>query len=167
MRSCLRKVEIATFHSENRLFQICFGKYFEYEVFFTKTATDAANLFHKKHTSKKKTKISGVYLFGLHLKILNKAINVRKLILTKFNKKVSKLYNSNDIPILENLSYSVKKHIGTYEINYNDNDKVKKKQKTELIAKTFDEQNISRNSYRDLYAIGSHLPYEKYIYQEC
>lgn len=84
--------------------------------------------------------------------------------LTEFNKKISEAYNSDDIPRLESLSYSVKKH--TYEINYGDNDKIKKKQKTELIAKTFDKQNISRNSYRDLCAIEFYLPSEKLIYQE-
>ncbi|CAG8804581.1 22640_t:CDS:2, partial [Gigaspora rosea] len=107
---------------------------------------------------------SGIYLFGLHLKILNEAVNIGKLMLTEFNKKISEAYNSDDIPRLESLSYSVKKH--TYEINYDDNDKIKKKQKTELMAKTFDKQNISRNSYRDLCAIEFYLPSEKLIYQE-
>ncbi|CAG8803864.1 13814_t:CDS:2, partial [Racocetra persica] len=120
-----------------------------------------------KHTPKKKTKTSGPVDQCSNSNLTKRAINVGKLMLTEFNKKVSKLYNSNDILILENLSYSVKKHTGIYEINYNNNDKVKKKQKTELIAKTFDEQNISRNSYRDLCTTESHLPYEKWIYQEC
>ncbi|RIB08501.1 hypothetical protein C2G38_2211480 [Gigaspora rosea] len=125
------------YNMEGPVFQIHFGKHFEYEVSSSKTATDAANLFYQKHTPEKRTKTSGIYLFGLHLKILNE--------------KISEAYNSDDIPRLESLSYSVKKH--TYVINYGDNDKIKKKQKTELIAKTFDKQNISRNSYRDLYII--------------
>ncbi|CAG8449149.1 2827_t:CDS:2 [Scutellospora calospora] len=147
-------------------------------------ATDTANLFHKKHTPKKGTKTSGVYLFGLYLKILDevrkskrylnalkqvdqcsnsnltkRAVNIEKLMLTEFNEKISEVYNSDDILILESLSYSVKKH--NYEINYGDNDKIKKKQKAELIAKTFNKQNISRNSYRDLCDIEFHLPLEK------
>ncbi|CAG8567814.1 34645_t:CDS:2 [Racocetra persica] len=59
------------YNKEGPVFQICFGKYFEYEVFSTKTVTDAANLFHKKYTPEKGTKTSGVYLFGLHLRVLN------------------------------------------------------------------------------------------------
>ncbi|CAG8576967.1 2588_t:CDS:2 [Racocetra persica] len=61
------------YNKEGPVFQICFGKYFEYEVFSTKTVTDAANLFHKKYIPEKGTKTSGVYLFGLHLRVLNEA----------------------------------------------------------------------------------------------
>ncbi|CAB5096862.1 unnamed protein product [Rhizophagus irregularis] len=42
------------------------------ETTWVKTATDAANLFHKQYSSQKGTKTSGIYLFGLQLKILDK-----------------------------------------------------------------------------------------------
>ncbi|CAG8771672.1 32238_t:CDS:1, partial [Racocetra persica] len=35
------------YNKEGPVFYIYFGKYFEYEVFSIKTATDSANLFHK------------------------------------------------------------------------------------------------------------------------
>ncbi|CAI2192018.1 17064_t:CDS:2, partial [Funneliformis geosporum] len=101
------------------VFQIWFGKYFEYKVFSFKSTTD-------EYTSQKGTKTSGIYLFGLHLKILDKArdrkrythilkpvnqcgnsiltkqaTNIRTRMLVEFNKKASKLYNSEDMPVLE------------------------------------------------------------------
>ncbi|CAG8722848.1 15991_t:CDS:2, partial [Dentiscutata heterogama] len=147
-------------------------------------ATEAANLFHEV-----RTKTSGVYLFGLHLKILDEvrkfkwrsnilkqiddcsnsnltkhAITIGKSMLTEFNEKVSNLYNPNNILILESLNYLIKGH--AYEINYDDYEKIKKKQKTELIVKTLDKKKFSRNSYQDLSSIEFHLLSEKMIYEK-
>ena len=47
--------------------------------------------------------------------------------LVEFNKKAPKFYNSDDVLVLESICYSVKKH--TFDINYRDEDKAKKKQK--------------------------------------
>jgi len=128
-------------------------------------------------------------LFGLHLKILDtlreskqcihilkpvnqssnstlikQATGIGKQILVDFNEKVPKLYNSEDVPVLESICYSVKKH--TYNIDYGDEDLVKKKQKNESIVRALDEGNISRNSYRSLCVIEFHLPREGVISKE-
>lgn len=93
-------------------------------------------------------------MFGLHLKILNnardrkrcthilkpvnqcgnsiltkRATNIGKHMLVEFNKKAPKFYNSEDVPVLESICYSIKKR--TIDINYGDEDKAKKKQKNE------------------------------------
>ncbi|CAG8775287.1 10572_t:CDS:2, partial [Rhizophagus irregularis] len=108
------------------VFQIWFGKCFEHVVSSVRSATDVTNLFHKEYTSLKKTKTSGIYLFGLHLKTLEmaregkrrahilkpidqcgnstltkRAMSIGKHILAEFNEKTQKLYNLEDVPALE------------------------------------------------------------------
>ncbi|PKK68697.1 hypothetical protein RhiirC2_781923 [Rhizophagus irregularis] len=141
---------IINYNDSKPVFQICFGKYFEYKVSSVKTATDAANLFHKQYSSQKGTKTSGIYLFGLQLKILDK--------------KAPNFYNVEEIPVLENIRYSVNNHI--FDINYGNEDKTKKKRKIESIVRVLDEENISRNPYRRLCAIESHLPREGAVSKE-
>ncbi|PKK72457.1 hypothetical protein RhiirC2_848391, partial [Rhizophagus irregularis] len=141
------------------VFQIWFGKYFEHVVSSVRNATDVTNLFHKEYTSLKKTKTSGIYLFGLHLKTLEmaregkrrahilkpidqcgnstltkRAMSIGKHILAEFNEKTQKLYNLEDVPALE--------------------------------IKALDEENIPRNSYRRLCAIEHNLPCEGEIFKE-
>ncbi|RGB27469.1 hypothetical protein C1646_798783 [Rhizophagus diaphanus] len=151
---------------------------------------DVTNLFHKECTSQKKTKTLGIYLFGLHLKILDTsreskrrahtlkpidqcgnstftkwATSIGKYILAEFNEKTKQLYNLKDVPVLESVCYSVnKKH--TFTINYENDDKIKKKQKLESIARALDDGNIPRDSYRRLCAIEYHLPREGEISKE-
>ncbi|PKB93976.1 hypothetical protein RhiirA5_439867 [Rhizophagus irregularis] len=163
---------------------------FEHVVSSVKSATDVTNLFHKECTSQKKTKTSGIYLFGLHLKILDtsreskrrahilkpidqcgnstftkRATSIGKYILAEFNEKTKQLYNLKDVPVLESICYSVnKKH--TFTINYEKDDKIKKKQKLESIARALDDGNIPRDSYRHLCAIEHHLPREGEISKE-
>ena len=84
--------------------------------------------------------------------------------LTEFNNKAPKLYNSEDMPVLESICYSVKKH--TFDINYRDEDKAKKKQKNESMVRALDEGNIARDPYRRLCAIESHLPREGAVSKE-
>ncbi|PKC53287.1 hypothetical protein RhiirA1_404413, partial [Rhizophagus irregularis] len=78
------------------IFQVWFGKCFEYRVSSVKTATDASNLFHKHYTSQKELK----------------------------------------------------------------------RQKIESVVRALDEGNISRNPYRRLCAIESHLPREGVVSKE-
>ncbi|GBC24730.2 hypothetical protein GLOIN_2v1482032 [Rhizophagus irregularis DAOM 181602=DAOM 197198] len=172
------------------VFQIWFGKCFEHVVSSVRSATDVTNLFHKEYTSLKKTKTSGIYLFGLHLKTLEmaregkrrahilkpidqcrnstltkRAMSIGKHILAEFNEKTQKLYNLEDVPALESICYSVnKKH--TFNISYENEDKTKKKQKLESIVRALDEGNIPRNSYRRLCAIEYNLPREGEISKE-
>ncbi|EXX58949.1 hypothetical protein RirG_193160 [Rhizophagus irregularis DAOM 197198w] len=88
-------------------------------------------------------------------------MSIGKHILAKFNEKIQKLYNLEDVPALENICYSVnKKH--TFNISYENEDKTKKKQKLESIVKALDEGNIPRDSYRRL----CNLPREGEISKE-
>ncbi|RIA80318.1 hypothetical protein C1645_745334 [Glomus cerebriforme] len=125
--------------------------------------------YEPEYNYQKGTKTSGIYLFGLHLKTLERerdkkrcahvlkqvnqcsysiltkrATNIGKHMLAKFNEKAPKLYNSEDIPILEN------------------EDKAKKKQKMNQWLKG----SISRGSYRRLCAIESRLPREGAVSKE-
>ncbi|GET00585.1 hypothetical protein GLOIN_2v1478248 [Rhizophagus clarus] len=176
-------------YNDNKpVFQVWYGKCFEYRVSSVKTATDAANLFHKHYTSQKGTKTSGIYLFGLQLKILDKArdrkrcahvlkqidqcsnstltrraTSTGKHMITKFNEEVPKFYNMEEIPVLENIRYSVKNHI--FDVHYGEN-KARKKQKIESVVRALDEGNISREPYRRLCAIESHLPREGVVSKE-
>ncbi|GBC16432.1 hypothetical protein GLOIN_2v1478248 [Rhizophagus irregularis DAOM 181602=DAOM 197198] len=180
---------IINYNDSKPVFQICFGKYFEYKVSSVKTATDAANLFHKQYSSQKGTKTSGIYLFGLQLKILDKVRDKKRCahmlkqinqcgnstltrratcignhMLAEFTEKAPNFYNVEEIPVLENIRYSVNNHI--FDINYGNEDKTKKKQKIESMVRVLDEENISRNPYRRLYAIESHLPREGAVSKE-
>ncbi|CAG8763309.1 5809_t:CDS:1, partial [Rhizophagus irregularis] len=83
----------------------------------------------------------------------------------EFNEKTKQLYNLKDVPVLESICYSVnKKH--TFTINYENDDKIKKKQKLESIARALDDGNIPKDSYRRLCAIEHHLPREGEISKE-
>lgn len=84
--------------------------------------------------------------------------------LVEFNKKAPKFYNPDDVPVLESIYYSVKKH--TIDINYGDEDKAKKKQKIESMVRALDEGNISRDPYQRLCALEFHLPCEGVVSKE-
>jgi len=127
-------------------------------------------------------------LFGLHLKILEtareskharilkqvdhcgnstlvrRATNIGKHMLAEFNEYAPKFYNSEEVPILESICYSVKKR--AFDINYGDEDKAKKKQKNKSIARALDEGNILRDPYRRLCAIEPYLSREGAITKE-
>ncbi len=96
--------------------------------------------------------------------LTKRATNIGKHMLVEFNKKAPKLYNSEDVPVLESICYSVNKH--TFDINYGDENKAKKKQKNESMVRALDEGNISRDPYRRLCAIESHLPREGAVSKE-
>ncbi|GBC00397.1 hypothetical protein RclHR1_38400002 [Rhizophagus clarus] len=68
-----------------------------------------------------------------------------------------------EIPVLENIRYSVKNHI--FDVHYGEN-KARKKQKIESVVRALDEGNISREPYRRLCAIESHLPREGVVSKE-
>ncbi|GBC23652.1 uncharacterized protein OCT59_011235 [Rhizophagus irregularis] len=96
--------------------------------------------------------------------LTKRTTNIGKQMLIEFNEKAPKLYNSEDIPVLESISYSVKKH--TFDVNYRDGDRAKKKQKNESMIRVLDERNISRDTYRYLCAIEFNLPREGAIAKE-
>ena len=97
--------------------------------------------------------------------LTRQATCIGKHMLVEFNEKAPNFYNVKEIPVLENIHYSVNDHI--FDINYRDEDKAKKKQKIESMVRALDEGNISRNPYRRLCAIESHLSREGAVSKEC
>ena len=77
--------------------------------------------------------------------LTKRATNIGKHMLAEFNENVPKFYNLKDVPVLENLNFSIKDH--TFNINYGDEGKAKKKQKSESMVRVLDEGNISRDPY--------------------
>ncbi|GES99712.1 hypothetical protein GLOIN_2v1768393 [Rhizophagus clarus] len=95
--------------------------------------------------------------------LTRRATSTGKHMITKFNEEVPKFYNMEEIPVLENIRYSVKNHI--FDVHYGEN-KARKKQKIESVVRALDEGNISREPYRRLCAIESHLPREGVVSKE-
>ncbi|CAB5367329.1 unnamed protein product [Rhizophagus irregularis] len=60
--------------------------------------------------------------------------------LAEFTEKAPNFYNVEEIPVLENIRYSVNNHI--FDINYGNEDKTKKKQKIESMVRVLDEETF-------------------------
>ncbi|GBB99012.1 hypothetical protein RclHR1_00340003 [Rhizophagus clarus] len=128
------------------------------------------------------TRISGVFLFGLHLKsvqqnrkkvkkrslksvdnvscstLIKKAKIVTKWTLNNFT-NISKLYYSpKDQSILEEIQFSIKDY--RFKVKIRDENTTVKKQKNKAIVMAIDKGQISQDAYRDLAAIESELPRE-------
>ena len=137
-------------------------------------------------TPDKKTAVSGVHLFGLQLKCIDKN-HKGKLRKLKFNKELSKttqikhakglakreqiyfenlikdFYNPKDHIVLKALDFTIENR--EYHVLFGEDDYVRKKQKLQSIAYVQDAENIPRDAYRHLAAIESRLPREYAVSQ--
>ncbi|CAG8729254.1 13968_t:CDS:2 [Rhizophagus irregularis] len=130
-----------------------------------KFPSDAATLLCNNINPESNTQISGVFLFGLHLKFvqqnrkkvkkrsLKSVDNISRSTLIKKAKTVTK-QTLNDFTNMSKLYYNPEDHK-----NWDENTTAKK-QKNEAIVMAIDKGQISRNMYRDLAAIESELPRE-------
>ncbi|UZO08013.1 uncharacterized protein OCT59_028281 [Rhizophagus irregularis] len=174
---------------------ICFGDNLQYQVVSAQSPFDASVELHKIITSDKKTAVSRVYLFGLQLKCIdrNRKGRPRELKLYEelskttqikrakglakkeqihFENLIKDFYNPKDRVVLRTLNFTIENK--EYNITFEDDDSVKKKQKLQSMAYYFviltksivqDIENIPRNAYHHLAAVESTLPREYAISQ--
>ena len=136
-------------------------------------------------TPDKKTAVSGVHLFGLQLKCIDKnrkgkprelklheesskttQIKRAKGLARKekihFENSIKDFYNPKDRVVLKALDFTIENK--EYHILF-EKDYVKKKQKLQSIAYVQDVENIPRDAYRQLAAMESNLPREYAVSQ--
>ncbi|RIA84729.1 hypothetical protein C1645_831815 [Glomus cerebriforme] len=149
------------------LFKIMYGVNFSEEVQSNMSLTAVANAVLKKlFPNNKKSQISGVHLFGIHLEILKQS---RKLKLSnphKFGEKLKQnmqiegtiIYGENQVNFKQ-VSYSVKNM--DFQINYGSNNDKEKEEKLFSIVQAVDQNYISREGYRVLASIESNLEHDE------
>ncbi|EXX53462.1 hypothetical protein RirG_243650 [Rhizophagus irregularis DAOM 197198w] len=134
---------------------ICFGDNLQYQVVSAQSPFDASVELHKIITSDKKTAVSRVYLFGLQLKCIdrNRKGRPRELKLYEelskttqikrakglakkeqihFENLIKDFYNPKDRVVLRTLNFTIENK--EYNITFEDDDSVKKKQKLQSMA---------------------------------
>src|SRR5581483_7734359 len=137
-------------------------------------------------TPDKRTAVSGVHLFGLQLKCIdkNRKGKPRELKLSKelsrttqikrakglakreqmhFENSIKDFYNPKDRVVLKALDFTIENR--EYHVLFGEDDYVRKKQKLQSIAYVQDAENIPRDAYRHLAAIESRLPQEYAVSQ--
>ncbi|CAB4420782.1 unnamed protein product [Rhizophagus irregularis] len=161
------------------------------QVFSKSSATNAADLLHKKF-SESNAKTSGILLFGLqlnklkeyretksvkpHTKILKpvnemttsgltkRATKISSKVSEQFSEIANNYYLSEDVPLLESIEFSVKDK--RYDIYYGKENQVLKHKKEVAIVRAMDKSRISRDGYRYLTAIEPSLPKENAISEQ-
>ncbi|GET04625.1 hypothetical protein GLOIN_2v1789397 [Rhizophagus clarus] len=161
--------------NDKPIYQVEFGINFSNKVVSNKSPSDAATLLCNNINPESNTRISGVFLFGLHLKsvqqnrkkvkkrslksvdnvscstLIKKAKIVTKWTLNNFT-NISKLYYSpKDQSILEEIQFSIKDY--RFKVKIRDENTTVKKQKNKAIVMAIDKGQISQDAYRDLAAI--------------
>jgi len=139
-------------------------------------------------TPNKRTAVSGVHLFGLQLKCINRnhkgkpcelklheesskttQIKRAKGLATKeqihFKNSIKDFYNPKDRVVLKALDFTVENK--EYHVSFGEEDYVKKKQKLQSMAYVQDVENIPRDAYHHLAAIELTLSREYVISQTC
>ncbi|POG83092.1 hypothetical protein GLOIN_2v1469570 [Rhizophagus irregularis DAOM 181602=DAOM 197198] len=165
---------------------ICFGDNLQYQVFSAQSPFDASVELHKIITPDRRTAVSGVHLFGLQLKCINRNCKgrPRELKLHKESSKTTQIkrakglakkeqvhfentikdfYNPKDRVVLKAIDFTVENK--EYHVTFGDENYVKKKQKLQSIAYVQDLENIPRDAYLHLAAVESILPREYAISQ--
>ncbi|GBC38066.2 hypothetical protein GLOIN_2v1488672 [Rhizophagus irregularis DAOM 181602=DAOM 197198] len=158
----------------------------QYQVVSAQSPFDASVELHKIITPDKKTAVSGVYLFGLQLKCIDRyrkgrprelklheelskttqikrAKGLAKKEQIHFENSIKNFYNPKDRVVLRTLDFTIENK--EYHVTFEDDDSVKKKQKLQSMAYVQDIENIPRNAYRHLAAVESTLPREYAISQ--
>ncbi|PKK65101.1 hypothetical protein RhiirC2_786634 [Rhizophagus irregularis] len=135
-----RTIQCSIYYAEEKPhYLICFGDNLQYQII----------------TPDKKTAVSGVYLFRLQLKCIDKNHKGRPCEL-KLHEELSKTTQIKRA-----------KENKEYHITFEDDDSIKKKQKLQSMAYVQDIENIPCNAYRHLAAVESTLPQEYAISQTC
>ncbi|UZO09718.1 uncharacterized protein OCT59_029933 [Rhizophagus irregularis] len=161
----LRTIQCSIYYAEEKPhYLICFGDNLQYQVVSAQSPFDASVELHKIITPDKKTAVSGVYLFGLQLKCIDR---YRKGLAKKeqihFENSIKNFYNPKDRVVLRTLDFTIENK--EYHVTFEDDDSVKKKQKLQSMAYVQDIENIPCNAYRHLAAVESTLPREYAISQ--
>ncbi|PKY31957.1 hypothetical protein RhiirB3_449833 [Rhizophagus irregularis] len=173
-------------HEEKPHYLICFGDNLQYQVFSAQSPFDASVELHKIITPDRRTAVSGVHLFGLQLKCINRnrkgrprelklhkesskttqikrAKGLAKKEQVHFENTIKDFYNPKDRVVLKAIDFTVENK--EYHVTFGDENYVKKKQKLQSIAYVQDVENIPRDAYRHLAAVESILPREYAISQ--
>src|SRR5262249_40680162 len=137
-----------------------------------------------------KAKISGSLLFGLQLDSIRKTRELRKRgnlikpainctlstlekrakkVATKiqfnFKNDVKGVYHQSDQVILKNVEFSVNE-TDYFQVNYGPENEINKTHQLRSVVKAVDQGQISRDSYRELAVVKTHLPHENSVSNE-
>ena len=139
-------------------------------------------------TPDKRTAVSGVHLFGLQLKCIDRnrkgkpqalklhenlsksaqikrAKGLAKSVQKNFENSTKNFYNPKDRVVLKALEFTVdNKEIYS---SFGEEDPNKKKQKLQSIVRVQDVENVPRDAYRHFAALESNLPREYAVSQTC
>jgi hypothetical protein len=96
--------------------------------------------------------------------LTKRATKVAFKVLDQFSETTNDFYLSEDTPLLESISFSVKDK--KYDVDYGKENQVLKHEKEAAIVRAMDKSRISRDGYRYLAAIESNLPREKAISEQ-
>src|SRR4051812_30471725 len=137
-------------------------------------------------TPDKKTAVSGIHLFGLQLKCIDRNRKGKPRVLklhdesskstqikrskglaervqVHFKNSTKDFYNSKDHVVLKSLEFTVQNK--EYYSSFGEENPNKKKQKLQSIVRVQDVENVSRNTYRHFAALESKLPREYAVSQ--
>ncbi|CAB4489433.1 unnamed protein product [Rhizophagus irregularis] len=143
---------------------ICFEDNLQYQVFSAQSPFDTSVELYKIITLDRRTAVSGVHLFGLQLKCINKnRKGLAKKEQVHFENTINDFYNPKDHIVLKAINFTVENK--EYHVTFGDENYVKKKQKLQSIAYVQDIENIPRDAYHHLAAVESILPQEYAISQ--
>ncbi|RIA80693.1 hypothetical protein C1645_838251 [Glomus cerebriforme] len=163
----------------NPHYVICFGDSLQYQVVSAQFPFNASVKLHKIITPNKRTAVSGVHLFGLQLKCIDKnrkgrsrelklheelskstqirrAKGLAKKEQIHFEDSIRNFYNPKDRVILKAIDFTVENK--EYNVSFGEDDNVKKKQKLQSMAYVQDVENIPHDVYHHLAAMESKLP---------
>ncbi|PKC53555.1 hypothetical protein RhiirA1_479071 [Rhizophagus irregularis] len=182
-----RTIQCSIYYVEEKPhYLICFGDNLQYQVFSAQSPFDASVELHKIITPDRRTAVSGVHLFGLQLKCINRnrkgrprelklhkesskttqikrAKGLAKKEQVHFENTIKDFYNPKDRVVLKAIDFTVENK--EYHVTFGDENYVKKKQKLQSIAYVQDIENIPRDAYHHLAAVESILPREYAISQ--
>ncbi|UZO19886.1 uncharacterized protein OCT59_011155 [Rhizophagus irregularis] len=143
---------------------ICFEDNLQYQVFSAQSPFDTSVELYKIITLDRRTAVSGVHLFGLQLKCINKnRKGLAKKEQVHFENTINDFYNPKDHIVLKAINFTVENK--EYHVTFGNENYVKKKQKLQSIAYVQDIENIPRDAYHHLAAVESILPQEYAISQ--
>ncbi|GBB95914.1 hypothetical protein RclHR1_26410002 [Rhizophagus clarus] len=180
-------IQCSIYYIERELhYLICFRDNLQYQVVSVQSPFDASVELHKIITPNKKTAVSGIHLFGLQLKCIDRnrkgrphelkpneesskttqikrAKGLAKKEQIHFEDSIKDFYNPKDRVVLKALNFTVENK--EYHVSFGKDDDVKKKTKLHSMTYVQDVENIPRDAYYHLAAIESILPREYAISQ--
>ncbi|PKK72179.1 hypothetical protein RhiirC2_777513 [Rhizophagus irregularis] len=176
-------IQCSIYYIEGNLhYLICFGNNFQHQVVSVQSTFDASVELHNIITSNKKTAVSGVHLYGLQLKCIDRnrksklwalklhdesskttqirhAKGLAKCAQINFENSIQNYYNPKDHIVLKTLEFTVQNK--DYYTTFGEKNPNKQKQKLQSVVHIQDVENVPHDAYHYFAAMESKLP-QKY-----